>query len=183
MRRTQSLKVLTLLFSVSGAATLLSCAASQEHAPTKSQDRALIEFGASHPSCRVWTNWNKVCARKPGSGITECLSSADAAPASEPFCASGPDSNFDRMTASELESSNRFCADLKETVLDKTGQPPRTYRVCRSHLQNRPFSKMRLPAYFCRNVTPIAPHQYRPGEIDVGGRRISVVPAVELEAC
>jgi hypothetical protein len=146
---------------------------------------ALLNFQQSHKNCRVWTDWNRVCSRKPGTKTPECLNSqtANATP-SAPFCASGLDSNFDRMTSAELESSNRFCATFMDQVLSRGAKTLGPYHVCVSHLQRRPFSNMALPSYFCREVPAKSPKtRFRPGDIDVKDRRIPVVPAIDLRPC
>lgn len=146
---------------------------------------ALLDFGSRHKSCRVWTDWNRVCARKPGSSGTECLNSpTDSVSPSTPFCAAGRDADFDRMTPAELESSNRFCATFMDHVLHRGTETLGPYHVCVSHVQNRPFSKVTLPSYFCREVAPVpARPPFRPGEIDVRDRRIPVTPPIDLRPC
>jgi hypothetical protein len=180
----RSSKRLTYVIGIIGVAGLFACAQVQSASVQErdhSVDQALLSFGAIHPNCRVWTDWNRVCARRPGSATSECLSSIDSAPPSAPFCAAGPESNFDKMTAAELESANRFCVTFRDTVLYKSAGPSATYHVCVSHTQERPFSKMKLPPHFCR-VLP-APSPPTTVDIDIGSRRIPTTPALNLPPC
>ena len=110
-------------------------------------ERQMAAFDRANPQCQAWSNWRKSCSRSGPNGSTYCWSDPhrEVAP-SAPFCATGPESNANNQSATELASNDRFC-EAWETYgrFGAEGELP-PVRECVRFRPDRPFNGRRLAA-------------------------------------
>jgi len=101
-------------------------------------DAQLYAFGRAHPTCQLWTNWQKMCSRTGPNGTVLCVSDPDRPVApSRPFCARPSQGD---LTGTDAVSHDRFCAS-------RSAENPRTRPGdCRRYRRDRPFNGFHLAA-------------------------------------
>lgn len=123
-----------------------------------SADAVLSDFDRRHPSCQLWTNWQKLCSRTGPDGAAECKTdNGFAAQPSEPFCAVRrvPDGRIDTTRddpPAQQRSRNRLCDTF---AIGEDG-----IRRCTSYAAARPFDGRRAEAIahpLCRRWQTISP--------------------------
>lgn len=121
---------------------------SSEISDPPAADRALREFGEKHPSCPMWTNWQRLCSRT-GSGDVACTTDPGRRVApSEPFCAGYlRASPYYRHNPAQERSYLRFCSGSRvESLVDGAGNRSSGRRLCRRFAADRPFNGHRPAA-------------------------------------
>lgn len=79
-------------------------------------DRALKAFDESHPKCRLWSDWRKLCSRTGPGGSTYCRLDRDhPVKASAPFCGKDESGylNLASLSSTEQRSVRRFVIGYK----------------------------------------------------------------------
>ena len=77
-------------------------------------DRELEAFDKTHPQCRLWTDWHKLCSRTGPAGSTYCRTDPEhQAEPSTPFCAD--QENFGAARISELRYTGHRPRALRDS--------------------------------------------------------------------
>jgi hypothetical protein len=106
-------------------------------------DEQMRQFGERHPSCQMWSNWEKLCSRLGRQGRTRCVQDLAAkAEPSAPFCAAGEGASPEGQPQSERVSSERYCT--RRSQLRAYPGPAPVTEICTSHSPSRPFNGRRL---------------------------------------
>jgi hypothetical protein len=131
---------------------LLAGCAFDKAAPTEggeAGDTQLAAFEREHPSCQLWTNWQKMCSRTGRGGSTYCVRDDErSVRRSEPFCAHYRDAGaWYEHNARQEASSLRFCRTVGlESLVDGDGRRSTGRRLCKKYGEDRPFNGRRLAA-------------------------------------
>ena len=136
-------------FLVGAAASVLACvglsgaAFPEPRTRPDTPDQRLERFNLENPQCRLWTDWQRACARTGLGGAMRCVTdrSHPVAP-SEPFCVATPFwGRPGPFTDSQRLSSLRFCrSTYRERVTDAAGRLLYEERVCGRYERDRPFN-------------------------------------------
>lgn len=104
-------------------------------------DRRLQAFDKANPSCRLWTDWRKLCSRTGKNGATFCRTDPTSpVQPSTPFCAS----NTDRQSRIEQTSRLRFCDRRERAFVSGDTDKPTGPEMCIRYRSGRPFSGERI---------------------------------------
>lgn len=157
-----------------------SVAASGALNPTRAADRQMLSFGAAHPDCPLWTNWEKLCSRTGPGGSVRCNSDPNRrVEPSTPFCAAGLPGAPEQRQGEELASSERFCTQ-RQMLHGLTVRGVETpIPICTRYERDRPFNGRRIATLlhpWCRAWSDAATGRL---VCMMGGRRGHRAPACE----
>lgn len=116
---------------------------------SRAADRQLQQFGAAHPQCALWSNWQKLCSRTGRNGSVRCtIDPGRPVEPSAPFCQVGFESRprAGQPSPDEISSSERYCTARGDLHSWSPRTGTRSRPVCTRHAPGRPFNGRRLAA-------------------------------------
>lgn len=132
-----------IALALSGFLLLQANADGRQNPSTGVRTDPLIQYGERHPSCAMWTDWQRLCSRTGPGGATLCRSDKDfpVAP-SRPFCVIGE--RDATVAGAEAKSRDRFCKRFGRTYLPTDGEKPTGPERCLEYQPNRPFGGLTI---------------------------------------